>query len=62
MAPDNLTDEKRTRQEVIKLVNDVNKDLTFTSDVTPDFPDGKIPTLDIKVWLGDDQRVRYQFF
>ena len=59
---DGLNEEDRTRKEVMELINDVNHDLTFTSEVCSDFNDQKIPTLDIKVWLGPEGKVRYSFF
>ena len=31
------------------LINYVNKDPTFTSEVEEDFTDGKIPTLDMQI-------------
>ena len=59
---DSRTEKERTRQEVVKLMNDVNMDLRFTSEIETDFPNLRIPTLDLEIWMDEVDRVRYGFF
>ena len=43
-------------------MNSINGDLVFTTELQEDFPDGKLPTLDFKMWLEEDQEVNHTFF
>ena len=43
----------------MKMFNDISGDLTFTSELSSDFPDKMLPTLDINIWIDEHQRVRY---
>ena len=44
------TREDITRSEVLKAMNSVNPDLTFTMELCSDFPNNRLPTLSFAVW------------
>ena len=39
---------KGTRDQIVSMMNSINKDLVFMSELEEDFPSGKLPTLDMK--------------
>ena len=43
-----------TREEVLKAMNNVNNDLTFTMELCEDFEDKRLPTLSFSMWLEKD--------
>ena len=45
------TDETRTSKLVLESMNSTLDFLEFTEESPKDFPDGKLPTLDIKFWI-----------
>ena len=55
-------DKDRTLREMLNMFNDVSDDLSFTCEHETDFSDQKLPTLDVKIWLDEIQRVRYTFY
>ena len=53
--------ESRTRRIILDSMNSILDFLTFTLESPSDFPDGKLPTLDINVWI-EAMEIWYQFF
>ena len=43
-----------TRQEVLKAMNSVNKDLEFTMELCTDFEDNKLPTLSFSLYMSEN--------
>ena len=41
---------RRTGEQMVKAMSSILYFLTFTLEIGEDFPDGKIPTLDTKIW------------
>ena len=56
-----VSQEDRTSKAILDSMNSILDFLIFTKESPGDFPDGKLPTLDIKVWL-ENLRIWYQFF
>ena len=43
-------------------MNSINKDLRFTTEVADEFEDKKLPTLDFKLWLENDNEISHTFY
>ena len=43
-------------------MNSINKDLRFTTEVADEFEDKKLPTLDFKLWLENDNEINHTFY
>ena len=56
--------DKKTSMEVGKIMNSVNKDLEFTTEIVEDFSNARLPTLDLEIWLerGEKPGLRYSFY
>jgi len=50
-----------TRTEISKLMNDINKDLKFTTEVEEEFDNGRLPTLSFEMWCGEDS-ITHSYF
>ena len=46
----------------MKMMNSFCKDLQFTSEVEGEFLDGRIPSLDITMWMEKENQCRYSFY
>lgn len=55
------TSEDVTSDAIIDSMNDTLTFLKFTKEMPSDFPDQKLPTLDLKTWLLDGKLV-YEFY
>ena len=63
---ENASDEKRTATELQKAMNSIFANLQFTTEIPEDFRDGKLPTLDCRIWpeerpqekVGDEEQDR----
>merc|ERR1712106_665507 len=53
--------EEVTQEILLKSMNEILPFLKFTREVPGDFPDNKLPTLDLKIFI-QDGRIEYQFF
>ena len=56
-----LSAEEKTAEVILHLMNEVHHNLTFTMELARDFPDGKLPTLDTKLWM-EGCKVMYDFY
>ena len=46
----------RTKQEIVRMMNSINEDLKFTTEVEEDFGNGRLPTLDMEICVEGDYR------
>ena len=47
-----ISKEELTKEQILKAMNSVNKDLEFTMETHKDFIDGRLPTLSFSLWPG----------
>ena len=55
----------RTMVEMTKMANSISQIIQWTSDCPGENEDGKMPSLDLKVWLSEtdgEQKVQFEFF
>ena len=52
---------RRTAKVLVAMMNDVFDFMNFTTEIGEDFPDGKVPSLDINIWV-EEGRILYEFF
>ena len=62
----NVSDTKRTANELCTAMNSIFHNIKFTVETEEDF-DGKLPTLDVKLWMEDvkgqtRKKVNFSFF
>ena len=43
-----------TKREIEKMMNDINEDLEFTTEMETDFENGRLPTLSFEMWCEKD--------
>ena len=59
---DSTRPEDLITMEVVRdIANDIDDMIKFTIDVPTNHSDGKMPVLDLKVWL-EDNKIRYTFY
>ena len=51
----------RTARILVDVMNSMMSFLNFTVEVGDDFQDGKLPTLDLKIWIQDGV-IKYEFY
>ena len=44
--------------EIKRLADSIDRSLTVKTDMSENYQDGKLPILDLKVWIGDDREGR----
>ena len=61
---ENVPADKRTMSVVQSVANDICHMITMTVDVPSEYEDSKVPMLDLKVWLEeeDKQCIYYMFY
>ena len=47
---------------LLPAMNSINPDLRFTAELSEDFEDGRLPTLDFSLWLEKDQTLCHTYF
>ena len=52
---------KRTAKVLVAMMNEVFDFMNFTTEIGEDFPEGKLPSLDINIWV-ENGRILYEFF
>ena len=52
----------RTKEEMAKMMTDVYKMLSFTTGVSEDFSNNRLPTLDLELWQTETRAIEYAFF
>ena len=53
---------RRSAEVIIGMMNSVFPFLNFTIEVGEDFVNGKLPSLDLEVWVQDGWKVLFNFF
>ena len=53
---------RRSAEVLIAMMNDIFPFLRFTIELGEDFPDGKLPSLDTKVWVLNAWTILFEFF
>ena len=56
-----VTREERTVIEIRKVMNSINQDLEFTTELETDFVSQRLPTLSFEIW-SDIEGIRHSFF
>ena len=46
----------------VKAMNHINKDITFTTEVTSEFKNKKLPTLDMNLMMKSDYKITHTYF
>ena len=58
--------DQRTMVEMTKMANSISPIIQWTSDSPGANEDGKMPTLDLKIWLNEDedgeQKIKFEFY
>ena len=57
-----MTPLQKTTEILAGMMNSICWYLTLTMETGDDFPDGRLPTLDLNIWIGQDNKVLYIFF
>ena len=57
-----ISASRRSANILVGMMNNIFPFLSFTIELGEDFPDGKLPSLDTKVWVMDGWRILYEFF
>ena len=57
-----VSSSRRTANILVGIMNDVFPFLNFTIELGEDFVDGKLPSLDIKIWVQDGCKILFEFF
>ena len=55
-------EDARTMEVIQKIANDINGMIQLTIDAPSKHEDGKMPVLDLKVWLSSDKEIEYIFY
>jgi hypothetical protein len=53
---------RRMEEEMRKAMNDINPDITFTTETELDFPDGRVHTLDTDIWQEENGNFSHSYF
>ena len=59
---ENETVDARMARILQPAMNSINGDLVFTTELQEDFPNGRLPTIDFRMWFEEDQEVKHTFF
>ena len=43
-------------------MNNINEDLEFNADISGEFDNGRIPTLDFELWIEEDGSLNHNYF
>ena len=57
-----LTTLQKTTEILSGMMNSICAFLTLTMETADDFPDNRLPTLDLNIWVGMDNHIYYVFF
>ena len=56
-----VTPTQKTSEILSSIMNHVHKNLHFTMETAEDFPSGRLPTLDMEIWV-EKRRIMYKFW
>ena len=57
----NRCQKELTRTEIEKLMNDINEDLKFTTEIEEEFDNRRLPTLSFEMWC-DKDGIRHSYY
>ena len=57
-----LSASRRTALVLVAMMNDIFPFLNFTIELGEDFVDGKLPSLDLCIWVVEGKLIMYEFF
>ena len=57
-----LTPLQKTTEIISGMMNSICEFLTLTMETGEDFGDGRLPTLDLNIWIGQDNKILFTFF
>ena len=57
-----MTGLQKTVEVIKHMMNSICDFLVLTMESGDDFPGGRLPTLDLNIWVGEDNVTRYIFF
>ena len=57
-----ISSSRRTANILVGMMNDIFPFLNFTIELGEDFVDGKLPSLDTKIWVQDGWKILFEFF
>ena len=46
-----ISEDLKTKRIVLDILNSLSNDIRFTAEISEEFADGKIPTLDFAMWV-----------
>ena len=58
----NVPDDERTMEEVKKIANTIFKCIQFTTDCPSNHQSGKVPVLDLQLYVEEDGLVKHEFY
>ena len=58
----NVDAAERTMNELTKVANTVYESVQFTNDCPENHPTGKMPVLDLQLYVGEDGQIRFEFY
>ena len=59
---DNTSDDERTMLIIQSVANSVDDLIKVTYDIPSNYEDNKIPILDVKVGMNEDNKIEFEFF
>ena len=57
-----LSPQEVTRRVIQGSLGGVHPFLSFTTEIGEEYQDGCLPTLDLNIWVGEDNQVNWKFF
>ena len=62
MEDKDVPDDKRSFSILRQIADIIDKDIQWEEDTPSCHNDGKIPVLDLKVWIEDDRSIKFEFY
>ena len=57
-----IPEDERTAELLTKIANSIHKSISVKADFPSKNRNGRMPLLDLKVWVGDDGLVKFSFY
>ena len=57
-----LKDDKRTMEIITELANNISENIEVTYDIPSNYEDGKIPILDVKAGINEENKIEFTFY
>ena len=62
MINKNVPEDERTMEELRKIANTIFKCVQFTTECPSGQESGKVPVLDLQLYLGEDRLVKHEYY